>query len=96
MSKHDGPDKMRNDEIDRLASMGSITEEQLAIAENAGRIDLTLTALAIAIRTMKRVPLERQADLKAMRLLFHELAGDDADIWEERAEYLVAGAVAKR
>jgi hypothetical protein len=83
---------MSKDTIDKLAGLGSLTEEHLASVEEVGRVDLTLTALAVAIHVLDKVPPEREGgDLKAMKLLFHELAGDDADIWGERAEYLVDG-----
>lgn len=85
---------MSKDTIDKLAGLGSRTEEELAFSEAVGRIDLTLTALAIAIHVLKRVPPEREGgDLKAMKLLFHDLADGDEDIWQERAEYLVDGDV---
>lgn len=87
---------MSKDTIDKLAALGSRTEEHLAFVEEVGRADLTLTALAVAIQVLGRVPLERsQEDLKAMRLLFHEIAGEDRAIWEARAEYLVDGAVGR-
>jgi hypothetical protein len=64
----------------------------LAFSEEVGRADLTLTALAVAISALGKVSPDRSGgDLKAMRLLFHELAGDDSDVWEERAAFLVDG-----
>jgi hypothetical protein len=83
---------MSKDAIDKLAGLGSQTAGQLAFAEEVGRADLTLTALAVAIYVLGKAPPERsQEDLKAMRLLFRELAGEDSDIWKGRAEYLVEG-----
>lgn len=83
---------MSKDEIDKLAALGSYSEERLAFAEAVGRADLTMTALAIAIHVLRNVPPERDGGtLKAMKLLFHEEAGDDMDIWEDRAKYLLDG-----
>jgi hypothetical protein len=83
---------MTKDTIDRLAGLGSRTEADLAFSEEVGRADLTLTALAVAISALGKVSPDRSGgDLKAMRLLFHELAGDDSDVWEERAAFLVDG-----
>ncbi len=86
---------MSKDAIDKLASLGSQTEEQFAFAQEVGRADLTLTALAVAIHVLGKVPPERgHDDLKAMKLLLHELAGDDAEFWRDRAKHLVDGAEA--
>lgn len=84
---------MSKDTIDKLAGLGSSTEEQMALVEEVGRTDLTLTAFAVAIHVLRKAPPGRSGDdLKAMRLLFHELAGDDQDIWAVRAAYLVDGS----
>lgn len=83
---------MSGSEIDKLADLGSLTEEQLALGEAVGRAGLTMTALAIAIHVLSRVPSERHGgDLKAMKLLFHELAEGDEEVWQERAAYLLDG-----
>lgn len=85
---------MSKDTIDRLAALGSLTGEQMATGEEINRASLTMTALAIAVHVLGKVPPEREGgDLKAMKLLLHELAEGDADIWMGRAEYLVDGAV---
>lgn len=83
---------MSKDKIDKLAALGSQSEEQLAFTEEVGRVDLTLTALAVAIDVLGKIPPEReQGDLRAMKLLFHELAGGDWELWQDRAKYLVDG-----
>jgi len=83
------------DKIDKLAALGSRTEEQLAFSQEVVRADLTLTALAVAIHVLRRIPLEReQGDLKAMKLMFHELAGEDGELWLDRAKYLLEGGEA--
>ena len=83
---------MSKDKIDKLAALGSQTEHQLVFSQEVGRVDLTLTALAVAINVLRRLPPERaQGDLKAMKLMFHELAGEDGDLWLDRARYLVEG-----
>jgi hypothetical protein len=83
---------MSKNEIDKLAALGSQSEEQLRQAEAIGRADLTLTALAVAIHVLSKSQVERaRTDLPAMRLMFHELAGEDGDLWQERARYLVDG-----
>lgn len=87
---------MSDDTIGKLARLGAVSEEHLAFVEAAGRADLTLTALAVAIRALERLPFKRDGgDLKAMKLLFHEVAGDDAEVWEGRAEVLLDGADGK-
>lgn len=83
---------MSDNKIDRLAALGSQTEEQLAFAQEVGRADLILTALAVAIHALSKVPVERGgSDLRAMKLLFHELAGVEWESWQDRAKYLVDG-----
>lgn len=86
---------MSKGKIDKLAALGSRTEEEMAFADEVGRADLTLTALAVAIHALGKVPPDRsQDDLRAMKLLLHELAGDDWELWQERARYLVDGVEA--
>lgn len=85
---------MSKREIDKLAALGSRTEEHLALAQEAVRADLTLTAMAVAIHVLSKVPDERHGgDLGAMKLLFHEMVEEDGEIWIERAAYLVEGKV---
>lgn len=83
---------MSKGKIEKLAGLGSLTEEQLALGEEVGRADLTLTALAVATRVLSKAPPERaKDDLRAMKLLFHELADGYAELWQQRAEYLLGG-----